>query len=161
MIIVYTTGTFDMLHIGHLRILERAKALGDKLIVGVSTDDLVESYKGHRPVIPFEQRLALVSALRCVDVAVPQYDLDKTEALRKIGADVLVVGDDWTKLQGEEYMRAHGKKVIYLPRTPGISSTILRTQGDIHMSLHTEHPPIGSQERPCEERSEIYARSPK
>lgn len=126
MIIVYTAGTFDLLHIGHINLLERAKGLGDRLIVGVSTDELVKEYKGHPPVISFPHRIRAVSALRCVDVAVPQYELDKTPALIKYCADILVVGDDWNTIKGEDYMRETGRKVIFLPRTVGVSSSMFR-----------------------------------
>lgn len=124
--IVYAAGTWDLFHIGHLNIFKRAKGLGDKLIVGVSTDELVETYKGRRPVVPFEQRLAIVEAIRYVDLAVPQTDLDKTEMLKKLNADILVAGDDWDSLKGQEWMEANGKKVIFLPRTVSTSSSELR-----------------------------------
>lgn len=126
-IIVYAAGTWDLFHIGHLNILKRAKGFGDKLVVGVSTDELVEQYKKRKPVIPFEQRMAIVEAIRYVDLAVPQTDLDKTTMLQKLNADVLVAGDDWDRLQGQEWMEANDKKVIFLPRTSDTSSSELRS----------------------------------
>lgn len=126
-IIVYAAGTWDLFHIGHLNILKRAKGFGDKLVVGVSTDELVAQYKKRKPVIPFEQRMAIVEAIRYVDLAVPQTDLDKTTMLKKLNADVLVAGDDWDRLQGQEWMEANNKKVIFLPRTSDTSSSELRS----------------------------------
>ena len=94
MIIGYTTGVFDLFHIGHVNMLRNANSLCDKLIAGVTTDDLV-SYKGKKAVIPFEERLEVVRACRYVDLAVPQEDMDKVKAVKKLGADIIFVGDDW------------------------------------------------------------------
>jgi cytidyltransferase-like protein len=93
--VVYTCGTFDLFHIGHLRMIEAAAALGDTLIVAVSTDELVEHYKGVRPTVPFEERLEIVRAIRGVDLAIAQRSQDKVEAWERIGFDTWVVGDDW------------------------------------------------------------------
>ena len=128
-IIGYTTGVFDMFHIGHLNILKRAKAQCDYLIVGVSTDELVQEYKHHLPVVPLEQRMAIVSALRCVDRVVVQTSRDKLAAWKKFHFNKYFLGDDWKDnpfyKQIESGLRQHGVEVIYLPRTPGISSTAL------------------------------------
>jgi len=94
-IVVYTSGTFDMFHSNHLKMIKYARGLGDTLIVGVSTDELVSSYK-RPPVIPFEERLAILEALRYPDVVIPQRTLDHTEIVKKLNIDVFVVGDDWT-----------------------------------------------------------------
>ena len=94
-IVVYAAGVWDMFHVGHLNILKAAKALGDVLIVGVSTDELVFKYKGHHPLLSYEDRSAVVAACRYVDVVVPQRDIEKDEQLQKLDADILVVGDDW------------------------------------------------------------------
>ena len=91
----YTTGVFDLFHVGHLRLLQRAKSRCDRLIVGVSTDDLVESYKNKRPVIPFEERIEIVAALKCVDEVIPQTHRDKIAAYHEIKFDVMFVGSDW------------------------------------------------------------------
>ena len=93
MITGYTTGVFDLFHIGHLNLLKNAKGLCDKLIVGVTVDELV-TYKGKRALIPFEDRIEIVRSCKYVDAVVPQYDMDKLSACKKIGADVLFVGDD-------------------------------------------------------------------
>ena len=97
MIIGYTTGVFDLFHIGHLNLLKNAKGMCDKLIVGVTTDDLV-LYKGKQALIPFEDRIEIVRSCRYVDAAVPQYDMDKLTACKKLGATILFVGDDWYRV---------------------------------------------------------------
>jgi glycerol-3-phosphate cytidylyltransferase len=124
--VVYTCGTFDLFHRGHLRILENARALGETLIVAVSTDELAESYKA-RPAVPFEERLEIVRAIRGVDLAIPQTSTDKFEAWEKIGFDVWVVGDDWYGHEKYEDYRKRlsdvGVSCVFLPYTAGISST--------------------------------------
>lgn len=127
-VIVYAAGAWDMFHVGHLNILRAAKALGDILIIGVSTDELVLKYKGHHPLLSYEDRAAVVAACRYVDAVVPQRTLEKDEQLEKLDADILVVGDDWwkKKVRGHEFMVKQGRRVVYLPYTEGKSSTILR-----------------------------------
>ena len=130
MIIGYTTGVFDMFHVGHLNILRRAKEQCDYLIVGVSTDKVVESYKHHLPIIPYEQRAAIVEAIRYVDEVVPQTSMNKTEFLRQRHFDIMFHGDEWkgTDLynQYEKEFEQYGAKIVYLSHTDGISSTMLR-----------------------------------
>ena len=132
MIVGYTTGVFDMFHIGHLNILRRAKERCDYLIVGVSTDDVVESYKHRKPIIPYEHRAAIVEAIKYVDEVVPQTSLNKTEFLKKRHFDIMFHGDEWkgTDLynQYEIEFAQFGAKIEYLHHTEGISSTILRGQ---------------------------------
>lgn len=132
MTIGYTTGVFDMFHIGHLNILRRAKEQCDYLIVGVSTDELVESEKHKTPIIPFEQRCAIVKAIRYVDEVVPQIDKDKLAAWHRLGKrfNKMFVGSDW---QGtpqwelyEQQFTPEGVEIVYLPHTDGISSSQLR-----------------------------------
>ena len=94
MIIGYTTGVYDLFHIGHLTLLKNAKGLCDKLIVGVTVDELV-LYKGKHAMIPYSDRAEIVRSIKYVDAVVPQYDMDKLAACRKLGATVLFVGDDW------------------------------------------------------------------
>lgn len=126
----YTTGAFDLFHVGHLNVLRAARSLCDRLIVGVSTDDLILARKAKQCVIPFADRLAIVQACRYVDATVPQTDLDKYEAWKRIRYDVLFVGDDWfgeSSWQAyEQQLGAHGVRVVYLPYTRGVSSTSLR-----------------------------------
>lgn len=130
MIIGYTTGVFDMFHIGHLNILRRAKEQCDYLIVGVSTDKVVESYKHHKPIIPFDQRAAIVAAIKYVDEVVPQVSMDKLEFLKQRHFDVMFHGDEWkgTELYNkyEQEFVKYGARIEYLSHTEGISSTILR-----------------------------------
>lgn len=126
----YTTGVFDMFHIGHLNILRQAKSQCEHLIVGVSTDELVQSYKHKSPIIPYEERRMIVEACRYVDEVVPQEDRDKIGAYERIRFDVMFVGDDWKGKplfqEVEAYLNDHGAIVIYFPYTEGTSSTILR-----------------------------------
>ena len=123
----YTSGVFDLFHIGHLNILKRAKDLCDYLIVGVSTDELVESYKNKIPIIPFDERLAIVGAIRYVNKVVSQKNLNKLEAWKTLKFDIMFHGDDWkgTALYKnyEEQLMAVGVRLVYLPHTQGISSS--------------------------------------
>lgn len=121
--VVYTSGTFDMLHINHLKMLEYARALGDILIVGVNTDELVMSYKSE-PVIPFEERIALMKALKLPDVVIPQHSLDHTDKVNKLNFDIFVVGDDWTGKY--DYLKEQGVTVVYFPYGKSCSSTSLK-----------------------------------
>ena len=128
MIIGYTAGVYDLFHIGHLNILKNAKGMCDKLVVGVSVDDLVE-YKGKRPLIPFEDRIEIVRACKYVDAAIPQYDMDKLRICKELGASILFVGDDWFGSEKwkeyEEAFTKEGIRIIYFPYTRGVSSTII------------------------------------
>lgn len=125
----YTSGVFDMFHIGHLRIIERARSMCDHLIVGVSTDELVQNYKNKRPIIPFKDRIEIVSALRFVDSVVPQENRDKFAAWQKYKFDVMFVGDDWKGkpvfLEAEKRFKDVGVEVVYFPYTKDISSSRL------------------------------------
>ena len=129
-IIGYTTGVFDMFHIGHLNILRRAKALCDYLIVGVSTDELVQDYKHHLPIIPFENRKAIVESCKYVDKVVEQTSMDKLKAWDNLHFDVMFHGDEWkgTDLYNkyEKEFAKVGARIHYLSHTEGISSSILR-----------------------------------
>lgn len=130
MVIGYTTGVFDMFHIGHLNILRRAKEQCDYLIVGVSTDEVVQSYKNKTPIIPYEQRAAIVEAIKYVDEVVPQTTMDKVEFLKNRHFDVMFHGDEWkgTELYEKYEMEfaRYGARIVYLSHTDGISSSILR-----------------------------------
>lgn len=126
----YTTGVFDMFHIGHLNILRRAKKQCDYLIVGVSTDELVKEYKNKTPIIPFEERAEIVQSIDCVDRVIAQENRDKYEAWRELKFDVMFVGDDWKGkplfMKVEEEFKKVGVDVVYFPYTKDTSSTILR-----------------------------------
>lgn len=128
-IIGYTTGVFDMFHVGHLNILKRAKENCDRLIVGVSTDELVMKYKKRRPIIPFEERVQVVSAIKYVDEVVPQLSMDKFEAWQTLKYHRLFHGNDWKGSSMyndiESRLKAVGVEVVYFPYTQGTSSTKL------------------------------------
>lgn len=134
MIIGYTTGVYDLFHIGHLNLLKNAKGLCDRLIVGVTVDELV-AYKGKHAMIPFEDRLEIVRSCRYVDAAVPQYDMDKLAACKKLGAQMLFVGDDWYATekwqQYEREFEEAGIRIVYFPYTQGTSSTQIRKALDM------------------------------
>ena len=129
MIIGYTTGVFDMFHIGHLNIIKSSKEKCDYLIVGVSTDELVQKEKHKTPVIPYEERKEIIAALKYVDQVVPQRDKNKMAAWEEYHFDRMFVGDDWKGTKAwndfEEQFRPLGVEIVYLPHTNGISSTIL------------------------------------
>lgn len=126
----YTTGVFDMFHIGHLNILRRAKEQCEYLIVGVTTDELCQTRKNKVPIINENDRKAIVRAIRYVDKVVDQSDMDKLRMVRAIGADVVFVGSDWKGTSAwnkyEKDFAVSGCDVVYLDHTDGISSTILR-----------------------------------
>lgn len=126
----YTTGVYDMFHVGHLNILRRAKEQCDYLIVGVTTDELCFRRKKHYPIIPENDRMAIVSSIRYVDEVVKQEDMDKVAAATKYGTDVIFVGSDWKGTDAwinyEKELEKVGCSVVYLDHTDGISSTILR-----------------------------------
>ena len=126
MIIGYTTGVYDLFHIGHLNLLKNAKGLCDKLIVGVTTDELVQ-YKGKKPVIPYVDRAEIVRSIKYVDAVVAQENVDKLTMCKKLKANILFVGDDWYQTekweQYEKELNHEGIKIIYFPYTKGISTT--------------------------------------
>ena len=126
MVIGYTAGVFDLFHIGHLNLLKNAKGMCDKLIVGVTTDEL-STYKGKSPVIPFSDRIEIVRNIKCVDAVVAQSDMNKLEMCKKLRASVMFVGDDWYQSpKWEEYEKEFQKeniRIVYFPYTRGISST--------------------------------------
>ena len=128
MTIGYTTGVYDLFHIGHLNLLKNAKGLCDKLIVGVTVDELVK-YKNKRAIIPFEDRIEIVRSIKYVDAAIPQTDIDKFAAWEKLKFDILFVGDDWYKSDSWQEMETKfknvGVKIVYFPYTKGVSSTII------------------------------------
>lgn len=135
MVIGYTTGVYDLFHIGHLNLLKNAKGMCDKLVVGVTVDELVQ-YKEKNAMIPFEDRIEIVRACKYVDAAIPQYDMDKLTACKKLGASILFVGDDWYGTEKwrmyEEQFAKEGIRIVYFPYTKGISSTRI-TQALLHV----------------------------
>ncbi len=127
----YTAGVFDLFHVGHLNLLERAKEQCDYLIVAVTTDELV-SYKNKKAVIPYEERARIVAALKVVDQVVPQVNMNKMEAWERYHFDAMFVGDDWKGTEKwqryEEEFRSVGVDIVYFPYTRGISSTIIESK---------------------------------
>lgn len=125
----YTTGVYDMFHIGHLNIIKKAKEMCDFLIVGVSTDELAQ-YKHKNPIIPFNERILIVEAIKYVDKAIPQENMDKYAAWEKLKFNAIFVGDDWKGTEKwnnlEKKFKEVGVDVVYFPYTQGTSSTILR-----------------------------------
>lgn len=138
MIIGYTTGVFDLFHVGHLNLLKNAKAMCDKIIVGVTTDELLLNYKNKKAVIPFEERCEIVRNIKCVDAVISQTTMNKMEAWAKLKFDVMFVGDDWYRTEKwqkiEEDLKKVGVRIVYFPYSLGTSSTlindILREQRD-------------------------------
>lgn len=126
-IIGYTTGVYDMFHIGHLRILKKAKLNCDYLIVGVSSDELVSEYKKKLPIIPLKHRMEIVKSLSCVDKVVVQKDRDKLKAFHEIGFNVMFVGDDWKGhpmwVKFEEELAKYNASIQYFKYTDNLSST--------------------------------------
>jgi len=125
-VVGYTSGVFDMFHVGHLNILNRAKALCDRLIVGVTIDELV-GYKNVEAVVPFEERLEIVNNIKCVDLAIPQDHLDKYIMWKKLKFDIMFIGDDWFDTERfkeyEDKLARVGVEIIYLPYTQGVSTS--------------------------------------
>jgi glycerol-3-phosphate cytidylyltransferase len=137
MVVGYTTGVFDLFHIGHLNLLKNAKGICDKLIVGVSTDELV-AYKHKKAVIPFEERIEIIRCIKYVDAAIPQTTMDKMEMWNKLHFDIMFVGDDWFKTDKwhdfEKQFAEVGVRIVYFPYTQGTSSTIIN---DALLNLRT------------------------
>lgn len=125
----YTTGVFDLFHIGHLNILRRAKECCEYLVVGVSTDECVKEYKNKITIIPFEERIAIVEAIKYVDKVIPQVNMNKMNAWEELKFDAIFHGDDWKGSSlYDEYERELaqvGVHLVFLPHTEGISSTQL------------------------------------
>ena len=128
MIIGYTSGVFDLFHIGHLNLLKNAKSLCDKLIVGVTSDELV-AYKNKKAVIPHQERMEIVRNIKFVDAVVPQYDMDKFKMWKRLKFDIMFVGDDWFETEKwkkfDKQFEEVGVKIIYFPYTKGVSSTLI------------------------------------
>jgi glycerol-3-phosphate cytidylyltransferase len=129
-IIGYTSGVYDLFHIGHLNLLKNAKGLCDKLIVGVTSDELV-SYKNKKAVIRHSERMEIVRNIKCVDSVVPQHDMDKFKMWERLKFDVMFVGDDWFKTPKwndiEKKFKDVGVEIIYFPYTKEISSTLINS----------------------------------
>ncbi|WP_285316859.1 adenylyltransferase/cytidyltransferase family protein [Providencia rettgeri] len=121
--VVYVSGTFDLFHNNHLKMINYARGLGDIVIVGVSTDELVCSYK-KEPSVPFEERISIIEGLKDPDIVIPQHTLDHKETVKKLNIDVFVIGDDWYPKY--DYLKEMGVSVFYFPYGMGVSSTNLK-----------------------------------
>jgi len=128
--IVYTVGTFDLLHVGHLALLEYCATLGDTVAVGVASDEVVKLYKPNIPVIPLDQRIEMLKALRCVNIVLPYHELDYLSVCKEVKADIFVIGEDWGRKPHnqdvENYFNVQGKKVVQIKYNPRTSSTKIK-----------------------------------
>ena len=128
--IVYTVGTFDLLHVGHLALLKHCKTLGNTVAVGVASDEVVHSYKPNVPVIPLAQRVAMLEALECVDIVRPYHELEYVSGCRELDVDIFVVGQDWgTKIHNlavEAYLKKMGKQIVQVRYSSENSSTDIK-----------------------------------
>ena len=132
---VITYGTFDLLHYGHINLLRRAKALGDYLIVALSTDEF-NGLKGKTCYFPYEQRKQLIEAVRYVDLVIPEYDFKQKERdIKEYHIDIFVMGDDWKGKH--DYLKECGVEVVYLPRTPEISTS--KIKNDMYDDNYKNH----------------------
>ena len=128
--IVYTVGTFDLLHVGHLALLNQCKLLGNILVVGVASDAVVNMYKPNVPIVPLEQRVEMLEALSCVDIVRPYYQLEYVSGCKEVDLDIFVVGEDWGKkphnLDVNNYLREMGKEIVKVTYNPRTSSTKIK-----------------------------------
>jgi glycerol-3-phosphate cytidylyltransferase len=146
--VVYTVGTFDLLHVGHLTLLEYCKSLGDVFVVGVAADEVVNAYKPNVPAIPLIQRVEMLKALRCVDKVRPYHELEYVSACKELAVDIFVIGEDWGNnthnLAVEAYLKAAGKEIVQVRYSPLTSTTKIkqkviaqsRITGSISLPLH-------------------------
>ncbi len=128
--LIYTVGTWDLLHVGHLALLRQCKALGKTVAVGVASDEVVASYKKNVPVVPLEQRMEMLQALRCVDIVRPYYELEYTSACKELGVDIFVIGEDWGNavhnIEVESFLKMAGKSIYQVSYHPETSSTKIK-----------------------------------
>ena len=128
--IVYTVGTFDLLHVGHLALLNQCKLLGNILVVGVASDAVVNMYKPNVPIVPLEQRVEMLEALSCVDIVRPYYQLEYVSGCKEVDVDIFVVGEDWGNKQHNldvnNYSRKMGKEIVKVTYNPRTSSTKIK-----------------------------------
>ncbi len=128
--LIYTVGTWDLLHVGHLALLQRCKRLGDRVAVGVASDEVVAIYKPNVPVVPLVQRMEMLKALRCVDIVRPYYRLEYISACKELDIDVFVIGEDWGtathNIETESYLKKAGKSIVQVCYHPLTSSTKIK-----------------------------------
>ena len=139
---IYTVGTFDLLHVGHLALLNHCKSLGDMVAVGVASDEVVNLYKPHVPVIPLDQRMEMLEALECVDIVRPYYELEYVSGCKAVDSDVFVTGEDWGRkrhnLDVEAYLRIAGKKIVQVRYNSRTSSTNIKQTAQAHTRAHLQ-----------------------
>ncbi|MBL4783247.1 MAG: adenylyltransferase/cytidyltransferase family protein [Porticoccaceae bacterium] len=128
--VVYTVGTFDLLHVGHLALLEYCRTLGDVVAVGVASDEVVNSYKPNVPVIPLDERMEMLKAMRCVDIVRPYLELEYVTGCKELKPDIFVIGEDWGdkphNIDVENYLKSQGSKIIQVSYNPKTSSTKIK-----------------------------------
>jgi cytidyltransferase-like protein len=128
--LVYTVGTWDLLHVGHLALLQHCKSLGNTVAVGVASDEVVASYKPNVPVVPLEERMEMLKALRCVDIVRPYYELEYVSGCKELDVDIFVIGEDWGRqphnIEVESFLKTGGKSIIQVGYHPGTSSTKIK-----------------------------------
>jgi len=128
--LVYTVGTFDLLHVGHIALLEYCRTLGDVVAVGVASDEVVNSYKPNVPVIPLEERMEILKALRCVDIVHPYHELEYVSGCKELKPDIFVIGEDWGRkshnIDVETYLLSKGSKIMQVRYNPKASSTKIK-----------------------------------
>ncbi len=141
--VVYTVGTFDLLHVGHLALLEYCATLGDTVAVGIASDEVVKLYKPNIPIIPLEQRIEMLQALRCVNIVLPYHELDYLSVCKQVKADIFVIGEDWGRKPHnqdvENYFNVHGKKVVQIQYNPQASSTKIKQSIIVQFQKNKEH----------------------
>ncbi len=128
--IVYTVGTWDLLHVGHLALLQQCKKLGDVVAVGVASDEVVNLYKPNVPIIPLNQRMEMLQALQYVDIVHPYHKLEYVSGCKAVDADVFVIGEDWGNktynLEVEYFLKSAGKEIVQVNYNPQTSSTEIK-----------------------------------
>lgn len=143
--VVYTVGTFDLLHVGHLALLEYCKTLGDTFAVGVASDEVVNLYKPNVPIIPLNQRVEMLNALHCVDLVRPYHELEYVSACKELNVDIFVIGEDWGdkphNLAVEAYLKAAGKKIVQVSYNPRTSSTKIKQRAVVQNYAIVQIPP--------------------
>ena len=158
-IVVYTVGTFDLLHVGHLSLLNHCKALGDILAVGVASDEVVNIYKPNVPIVPLEQRMEMLRALACVDIVRPYHELEYVSGCKALDVDIFVVGEDWGKkphnLDVDNYIKDIGKQIEQVHYNPRTSSTKIK-----QMVLSQNEPQSKLNEQQIQQRFARYKQRP-
>jgi len=128
--VVYTVGTFDLLHVGHIALLEYCKTLGNVVAVGVASDKVVNSYKPNIPIIALEEREEMLKALSCVDIVRPYHELEYVSACKELDVDIFVIGGDWGNkphnIDVEDYLKSKNKKIVQVVYNPRTSSTKIK-----------------------------------